>query len=210
MTARDQHPNGHDDAADKVREKALSGPATKQREHRGHRGHDVKALTPARVQRVRSRATAYVYGNILALAAVVGCSAESILSGRAVITVLATTAITYLAHVVAHRVGQGIGHSPEDAHTHLRAELRDAVPIATSGLLPSAVLLLAALGWVDLLGSDTAQLIAAAVVVARLGATSLVASRLGTGKPSHRAVWSAAGLALAGLLIAVAKVKLTH
>ena len=162
------------------------------------------------VERVSSRVSAYVYGNVLVLAAVVGCTPESVDDGRAVVIVLATMVTTYLAHVVAHRVGAGIGRSTDEAETHLRAELRDAVPIATSGLVPAGVLLVAALDWLDWLGTSGSQLVAVLVVVVRLGLTGSVASRLGSGSSSRRTVWSAVGLAVAGSLIAVVKVLLTH
>ena len=55
------------------------------------------------VERVRSRVSAYVYGNILVLAAILATSPENIAHWTAVIFVVATTATTFLAHVVAHK-----------------------------------------------------------------------------------------------------------
>lgn len=162
------------------------------------------------VERVRSRVSAYVYGNVLVLAAVVGCAPESVRSGRAVVVVLATMVTTYLAHVVAHRIGESVGRRHEEAELHLRAELRDATPIVTSGVLPALVLLVAALaGWEGTAGA-VAQLVAALVPVVRLAATGSVTARLAAGGSSRSAFWSAVGLAVAGSLIAVVKVLLTH
>ena len=162
------------------------------------------------LERVRSRVTAYVYGNVLVLAAVVGCAPESVRSGRAVVVVLATMVTTYLAHVVAHRVGEGVGRRHDEAALHLRAELRDAVPIVTSGALPALVLAATAVAGLEGAAAAAAQLAAALVPVARLAATGSVTSRLVPGGPSRSAFWSAVGLAVAGSLIGVVKVLLTH
>ncbi|TXR51655.1 hypothetical protein [Quadrisphaera setariae] len=162
------------------------------------------------LERVRSRVSAYVYGNVLVLAAVVGCSPEYVHDGSAVVVVLATTVTTYLAHVVAHRTGGGVGRHREEAELHLRAELRDATPIVTSGVLPALVLLVSALaGWRET-PAALAQLVAALVPVVRLAATGSVTSRHVPGGSSRGAFWSAVGLAAAGTVIAAVKVSLTH
>src|SRR5215208_1913432 len=89
------------------------------------------------LERVRSRVGAYVYGNILVLAAILATSPESVAHWTAVIFVIATTATTFLAHVVAHRIGQAIGRTDDEAlRLHLAQEVRDAVPIMTSGTPP--------------------------------------------------------------------------
>ncbi len=168
---------------------------------------DTASMSPGELARARSRISAYVYGNVLALAAVIGSAPESVLDGRAIITVLATMATTYLAHLLAHRIGEGVGRSSADVQLHLRAELRDAFPIATSGVLPAVVLLAAPLGW---LSPGAAQLLAASVAVVRLATTSVVAGRLGEGGSSCRTMWSAVGLAVLGAFIAAVKVRLTH
>ncbi|TNM70279.1 hypothetical protein FHN55_00935 [Streptomyces sp. NP160] len=162
------------------------------------------------LERVRSRVSAYVYGNVLVLAAVVGCAPESVRSGRAVVIVLATMVTTYLAHVVAHRIGESVGRRQEEARLHLRAELRDALPIVTSGVLPALVLLVASLVGSEGTAGAVAQLVAALVPVVRLAGTGSVTARMAAGGPSRSAFWSAVGLAVAGSLIAVVKVLLTH
>src|SRR5918995_6378367 len=105
------------------------------------------AVFPARrplnlpVERVRSRVGAYIYGNILVLAAILATSPESIAHWTAVIFVVATTATTFLAHVVAHRIGQAIGRTDDETlRVHLAQEARDAVPIMTSGTGPAVLL----------------------------------------------------------------------
>jgi hypothetical protein len=60
-------------------------------------------------ERAESRVSAYVYGNVLVLAAVVGASPASVLSGTAVALVIGTVLSTYVAHVLAHSVGSLFG-----------------------------------------------------------------------------------------------------
>lgn len=157
--------------------------------------------------RVRARVSAYVYGNILTLAAVLGVDAESIEAGWALLTVLVTMSTTYLAHVLAHDIGQRLGRSPEEFHRHMRAELRDALPILTSGALPMVPLALAALtSW----GPTTAQLVAAGTIVVRLAGTGWVVARVDRQRAPRFAWWSGAVLAGTGSVIAVLKVTLLH
>ncbi|HEY5848492.1 MAG TPA: hypothetical protein VIT42_17045 [Microlunatus sp.] len=159
------------------------------------------------VERVRSRTSAYVYGNVLVLAAVVQNNESTIASGRAVIIVLVTMITTYLAHVLAHDVAEHIGRSPDEQQTHLRAELRDAVPIVSSGLPPVLVLGLGALGWLD---TELAQILAALIVVVRLAITGWVIGRISAEHAPRRSVWSGVVLAVAGLIIAILKVEFLH
>jgi hypothetical protein len=172
------------------------------------------AVFPARrplnlpVERVRSRVGAYIYGNILVLAAILATSPENIAHWTAVIFVVATTATTFLAHVVAHRIGQAIGRTDDEAlRLHLAQEARDAVPIMTSGTAPAVLLALASVGW---LPPELAQLLAEAVVVLRLAGMGIIVRRI-SGYSSPRAGrWS--GFALAGISVVIAALKdiLTH
>jgi cobalamin biosynthesis protein CobD/CbiB len=89
------------------------------------------------VERVRSRVGAYIYGNIIVLAAILATSPESIAHWTAFVIVVATSATTFFAHVVAHNIGQAIGRTDdEDLRVHLAQEARDAVPIMVSALSP--------------------------------------------------------------------------
>ena len=160
------------------------------------------------VERVRSRVGAYIYGNILVLAAIIATSPESIAHGSAVVFVVATAATTFLAHVVAHRIGQSIGHTDEEAlRLHLAQEARDAVPILSSGAGPAVLLALGAVGW---LPPEFSQLLAEAVVVVRLAGMGIIVRRL-SGYTSPRArPWSGFVIAGIGIVIAALKDILTH
>jgi hypothetical protein len=156
------------------------------------------------VERVRSRVSAYVYGNIFVLAALFATSPESVAHWSAVLIVAATSATTFFAHVVAHNIGQAIGRTEneEDLRVQLSKEARDAVPIMTSGTVPAVLLGLGAMGW---LPSWLAQLLAEGYVVVRLAGTGIVVRRLSGAASDKGGLWS--GLALAGIGIVIAALK---
>jgi hypothetical protein len=160
------------------------------------------------VERVRSRVSAYVYGNIFVLAALFATSPASVAHWTAAVIVVAASATTYFAHVVAHNIGQAIGRpDEEDLRGQLSKEARDAVPIMTSGTVPAVLLGLGAVGW---LPPGLSQLLAEAYVVVRLAGTGIVVRRLSDAASRKGGLWS--GLALAGIGIVIAALKqiLTH
>ena len=162
------------------------------------------------VLRARRRTSAFVYGNITVLGAVVAVGAEAVGSGAAVLAVLATALTTFVAHVVADVVSSRVtdepGAPPHAGH-EVREELRDATPIATSGSLPAAVL---ALGWLTGLPPGPVQLVAALVVVGRLALTGVVVQRLSGRAPSPAALWGGVALAVVSAVVAVVKAVTTH
>jgi len=154
-------------------------------------------------ERARARLQAYVYGNILVLASVVAATPEYVENGNAALVVIATTVTTYLAHVLAFSVASNLDPQPE---TNLE-ELRDALPIISSGSLPTVLLVIAALT-----DSDTRvlQLAAAAVIVARLAGTGALVSRL-SGRPVSRdSHLAGAVVAVIAAVITVLKVQFLH
>jgi hypothetical protein len=160
------------------------------------------------VERVRSRVGAYIYGNILVLAAILATSPESIAHGTAVIFVVATSATTFLAHVVAYRIGQTIGRTDDEAlRLHLAQEARDAVPIISSGAGPAVLLALGAVGW---LPPELSQLLAEAFVVLRLAGMGIIVRRISGYSPPRAGRWSGFVLAGIGVVIAALKDILTH
>ncbi|MGC4935892.1 hypothetical protein ACLQ3C_19680 [Gordonia sp. DT30] len=147
---------------------------------------------PLPAHRAASRLSAYVYGNILVLAAVVVASGESIYDGHAGLIVVGTGVTTYIAHVFAdllaranipeaHRADDHHGrHAGDDAHRQAARrevfeELRDAVPIASSAIWPAIVLVL---GYHGLIPTDAAQLIAGGIIVLRIASIQIVTERV--------------------------------
>jgi hypothetical protein len=163
-----------------------------------HRG-DVDA------ERAESRVSAYVYGNVLVLAAVVGASPAAVVSGTAVVLVVGTVLSTYVAHVLAHAIGALF--SGEEGRTAVAVELRDAVPIISSGVTPAVLLGTSALGWLPELWG---QALSAAVLLARIGSTGVVYRRLRADVPLRRAWTVGATAAAVAALVVVLKLALTH
>jgi hypothetical protein len=159
-------------------------------------------------ERVRARLSAYVYGNILVLAAVATATPHSLETGHAAVVVVATTVTTFLAHVLASAVGASI--QPEPQHRDLRVEaeeLRDAVPILSSGSVPTVLLLLAAMTEAD---SRFLQLVAAGVIVLRLGGIGTLVSHLSGTPLGGRSRWLGLVVASVSTVIVVLKVWLLH
>jgi hypothetical protein len=159
------------------------------------------------VERARSRVGAYVYGNILALAAIVATSPERIADWTAVVIVVATAATTFLAHVVADNIGEAIGRTDDGARLRLAQQTRDAVPIVSSGAVPATLLALGAVGW---LPPELSQLLAWAFIVVRLASTGIMVRRISGSASPLAGLWSGFGLAGIGFVIAVLEVVLTH
>jgi hypothetical protein len=155
--------------------------------------------------RAESRVSAYVYGNVLVLAAVVGASPGAVESGTAVAIVAGTVLSTYVAHVLAHSIGSLFGGHP--ARTAVREHLRDAVPIVSSGATPAAVLGVTALGWLPALWGHA---LAALIVVGRIAATGIVYRRLREDVPLRRAWTIGASAAAVAAVAVVLKLTLTH
>jgi hypothetical protein len=86
-------------------------------------------------------------------------------------------------------------------------DLRDAVPIATSALLPSAVLVAALLGWLD---ADLLWAVAIGVTLIRLSMLGPVSAWIAREPVSLFPLVGGVFLALSIAAIAVVKALLTH
>ncbi|MCD5310562.1 hypothetical protein [Kineosporia babensis] len=156
--------------------------------------------------RARSRLSAYVYGNILVLAAIIG-TVGSEDHAHSWVIVLATFLTTYLAHIFAHNVGERIGRTEAEHETHLREGIRDAAPILSSGMVPMLIFVGVAREWFN---PVPAEIVAAGLVVLRLASTGLAVERLSGRKASAATLWSGVGIAAAGIVIALIKVRFSH
>ena len=159
------------------------------------------------LDRARSRTAAYVYGNILVLTAVAGVDRASILDWSALFVVAGTTITTFLAHILANSIGQHLGRTGEEAQLHIRDEVRDSLPIASSGSVPALMMLLGAVGIVPPLW---AQLIAALIIVGRLAFLGILVEKLTSRKSTFGTLWSGVVLAGLSLIIVGAKILLAH
>ena len=163
--------------------------------------------------RARSRTSAYVYVyvyvyvNILVLTAVAGVDSANILDWSAFFAVAGTTITTFLAPILAHSIGQQLGRTGEEAQLHIRDEVRDSLPIASSGSIPALMMLLGAAGIVPPLW---AQLVAALIIVGRLAFLGILVEKMTARKSTLGILWS--GVVLAGLSVVIvgAKIFITH
>ncbi|GAB6901050.1 hypothetical protein [Kineosporia succinea] len=161
---------------------------------------------PVNQEQARSRLSAYVYGNVLVLAAVVGTIGADDHS-HSWIVVLATVLTTYAAHVLAHDIGERVGLDPQEHAVGLRQEMRDAVPIISSGVAPALIFAGLALHRFDPLAAEVA---AVGLVVLRLAGTGIAVERLSGRRVSGATLWSGVGVAVVGVVIALAKVQFSH
>lgn len=143
------------------------------------------------------RTTAFIYGNVLVLAALVQVSFDE-LSSVSVVAVLATAVSTFLVHIFA-----GVITTTWSWHS-VRREARDSAPILTSGVLPAALLLI-------FLGvPPLAVILAELLVIVRIGLIGVVVARLRTEPVNIGTVGAGSALAMLALVIVVTKVVLIH
>jgi hypothetical protein len=154
------------------------------------------------------RISAFIYGNILVLSALILLSPQGLQTTRNFVYVLGVGFSTFIAHVVSdlfahllrHPDGKGLSAKLED-------DLRDALPIATSAILPTIFLVAAWLGWLE---AELAWAIAIGVTLLRLSLLGPIAAWIAREPLS---LWPLlAGVLLASLIafIAVLKAVLTH
>lgn len=162
-------------------------------------------VQPLSVEHAAGRISAYVYGNILVLAALIPVTRSQETLGIAV--VLGAAVSTFVAHAFAEMVGQNIRTGMQLDRAERLAELRDGVPILTSAFVPIAILATAGFGWWE---PRTAQLVAEGVMVVRIASISYVITRVrgeGVQLSTHLAAFA---LALVATLIVTFKILLTH
>ncbi len=153
-----------------------------------------------------SRISAYIYGNILVLAALVPVVTEQKYVGIAI--VLGTTLSTFVAHVFAEAVGHSVREGAQLTAAERWAEVRNSVPILSSAVMPCAIL---AVGWIGWLEPRTAQLLAEVAVLVRIGGIVLVIGRLNGKRPPGKGwLTSAAVITLVAVTVVFTKVLLTH
>lgn len=158
--------------------------------------------------RIRTRISAYVYGNILVLTAIATCTPHMVDKGFAALAVAATTLTTYIAHVFAHLVAEQVGEDGVDEHETDHDELRDALPIISSGSAPTLIFLVPAL--FDTHGTALWTLLASGIVLVRLASMGALVAHLNGRLPSARAHWWGIGVAFVGMVIVVLKVWIVH
>jgi len=154
---------------------------------------------PLPLEDAKHRTTAFVYGNVVVLAALVEVSLHEI-TGRSVVVVLGTAVSTFLVHLFANVL------TTSWTWPSMRREARNSSPILTSGLLPAALLLTTILFGAP---SSVTVAVAQAVVIVQIALTGLVVARFRTEPTSSSTVIAGVALALLGMIVVVTKVVLT-
>lgn len=152
-----------------------------------------------------SRISAYVYGNILVLTALVPITTSEKYVG--ILVVLGTSLSTFVAHTFAESVGYSVRRNQKLSRAEKIRELRNSVPILSSAVLPCVVL---AIGWLGWLEPRTAQVLAEIAVLIRIGGIVFVVGRLNGERPSRGSVLAAAALTVLAVTVVVVKIVLTH
>ncbi len=189
---------------------------TRSRQRRLRRVFRWRSNRPMTMEDVSGRITAFIYGNILVLAALIALRPEDLLGPKAIAYVLGTGVSTFLAHVIAEWVGFSVhahdqklagGSTSGHAGSRFAHVIGDALPIASSALTPALLMAAALLGWV---GPTVALLAAIIVTVLRVAGLGWVVGRLRQEPASFRTFL--AGMVLAAVCSAVAVFKwwLTH
>ncbi|TQF66007.1 hypothetical protein FK531_19240 [Rhodococcus spelaei] len=152
-----------------------------------------------------SRISAYVYGNILVLAALLPLNNTSV--AHAGLVVIGTSISTFVAHAFAESVGRSARAGRALTTVERIQELRDSVPVLTSGLIPAAVVGMGGLGWIDL---DIALLLAEIWVVTRIAGITYVITRMRGERPNRGTLIASIALAAVAVAIVAIKLLLTH
>ena len=90
---------------------------------------------------------------------------------------------------------------------HIRDEVRDSLPIASSGSVPALMMFLGAVAIVPPLW---AQYIAARIIVGRLAFLGILVEKMTARKSTFGTLWSGVVLAGLSLIIVGAKILVTH
>ncbi|WP_280421352.1 hypothetical protein [Nocardia carnea] len=152
-----------------------------------------------------SRISAYIYGNILVLTALVPVVTSEKHLG--ILVVLGTALSTFAAHSFAETVARTVREQRAVTLTDRLRELRNSVPILSSAVLPCAVLTAGWLGWLD---PRTAQILAELAVLTRIGGIVFVIRRLRGERVTRASAVTAVLLTLAAAIVVVVKIALTH
>ena len=154
------------------------------------------------------RVSAFIYGNILVLAALILLSPDGLETTRGFVFVLGVAFSTFIAHVASDIFAHLLRHpNGEGLSALLPHELKDSVPIAASAILPTVILVAARLGWLE---AEPAWGIAVGVTLAQLSLLGPIAAWLAREPLSPWPLFAGILLALLIAVIALLKVVLTH
>jgi hypothetical protein len=150
---------------------------------------------------------AAVYGSIVAAALIEAFRGEHAQAETTALAVISTMAVFWLAHVWSAIVGERIHRRGERLGLHRVGEIARAEwPLVEASFAPVAVLIL---GWIGVLGDNTAEELALIVCIVQLLAWGLI---VGLRAYDHwvGALLSAFGNGLLGLMVVSLEVAVLH
>ena len=162
---------------------------------------------PPEPDNAASRISAYVYGNILVLAALIPLTFGEQHTFQGVAIMLGTAVSTFIAHAFAEGVGQTVRTGVNLSRSERLSELRNSVPVLSAAVLPAGLL---AIGWWGLFDPELGQILAEITVIARIASTNYVIGRLRGEKPTSGTFFGSLALAAAATIIVAVKIVLTH
>lgn len=157
-------------------------------------------------ERLAERVSAAVYGTVLVLAAVPLIDVADVASGAGWGLVSGVGAATWVAHLFAEVVGDGLRHGAAHDRAEIRRAMADGLPILLAAVVPALMLFL---GRVDVVGSRGALWAALAVALAQLAGVGAFVRW--AAPPAGARPWTyAAATAAIGLVVVVLKLRLSH
>jgi hypothetical protein len=159
-----------------------------------------RVLTPAEAS---GRITAYVYGNLVVLGAMLALIPSTAASTQGALTILAAGLSTFVAHAFADMLGRRVGHGHRSVVHAALASARESLPIVTSAIVPIGILAIGAwMNWSE----APVQLAAELFICVRVGMIGATAERYRGRPSSRRFVLVGVAIAIAAALVSLAKV----
>jgi hypothetical protein len=154
------------------------------------------------------RISAFIYGNILVLSALIVLSPEHLQTTRGFALVLGVGFSTFVAHVASDVFAHLLRHPDgKGLSAKLPRDLRDAVPIATAAIVPTAILVAA---WHGSLEAEVTWALAIGVTLVRLALLGPISAWIAREPFSLWPLFAGVLLALLIGVIALLKAVLTH
>jgi hypothetical protein len=152
------------------------------------------------------RVSAAIYGTVLVLAALPLIDNDEVASGAGWELVSGVGVATWVAHLFAEVVGDGIRHGTAHDRAEIRRAMANGLPILLAAVAPAVMLFL---GRADVLGGRGALWAALAVALAQLAGVSAFVGW--AARPAGARPWSYAALTVAiGLVVVVLELRLSH
>lgn len=157
-------------------------------------------------ERLAELVGAGTYGTVLSLAALSVVGVSDVAAGHGAELVAGVGVATWLAHLFAELLADHVRHDEPLRAANVASAMLDGSPILVATILPAVALLL---GRLDVLGDQTARIVAIVVAVLQLLAIGLVVGRLSPSRPEAGWIF-AAGAAGAGIVVVALTVVLGH